>query len=344
MVLLHGVHIHLETCIVGCWFCRIAWYGWQWWQWFTRRPRQERVSHSAIRQHAMNTDLCLLKANGRNASYYGMGWRIVDKHRLTYSWSFIKFSTTVLVKDASRKDSIVRRKTHWHMSLVARIQMVKADKARAVEDLLLRLAQSNQLRNKVSEQQLIDLLGQINQQEPSASQTRIVVRCISPPQLFLCQYTKMWGVYSTIDVALMMILMMITISNWRRSKDKSHNIHIHIHIPQQSINKAFISNTFTSFFVPRSRVSFWLTSGLDALFDYPNVLHTWKEGKREREYGGRMTDGELQYTWITCWSVFCCCALTRERDLQQMAICFTLVRYMHRWTIQACAFHRAEWD
>ncbi|KAI9312948.1 PDCD5-related protein [Dichotomocladium elegans] len=57
---------------------------------------------------------------------------------------------------------------------LARIQMVKADKARAVEDLLLRLAQSNQLRNKVSEQQLIDLLGQINQQEPSASQTRIV--------------------------------------------------------------------------------------------------------------------------------------------------------------------------
>ncbi|KAJ8661536.1 hypothetical protein O0I10_002803 [Lichtheimia ornata] len=57
---------------------------------------------------------------------------------------------------------------------LARIHMVKADKARAVEDLLLRLAQSNQLRNKVSEQQLIDLLGQINQQEPSASQTRIV--------------------------------------------------------------------------------------------------------------------------------------------------------------------------
>lgn len=54
--------------------------------------------------------------------------------------------------------------------------MVKAEKARAVEDLLIRLAQSNQLRNKVSEQQLIDLLGQINQQEPSASQTRIVVR------------------------------------------------------------------------------------------------------------------------------------------------------------------------
>lgn len=53
--------------------------------------------------------------------------------------------------------------------------MVKADKARAVEDLLIRMAQSNQLRSKVTETQLIDLLGQINQQEPSSTQTRIVV-------------------------------------------------------------------------------------------------------------------------------------------------------------------------
>ncbi|KAI7870633.1 PDCD5-related protein [Spinellus fusiger] len=59
---------------------------------------------------------------------------------------------------------------------LARIHMVKADKARAVEDLLIRMAQSNQLRNKVTEQQLIDLLGQINQQEPSASKARIYNR------------------------------------------------------------------------------------------------------------------------------------------------------------------------
>ncbi|KAI9306762.1 PDCD5-related protein [Cunninghamella echinulata] len=57
---------------------------------------------------------------------------------------------------------------------LARIQMVKAEKARAVEDLLIRMAQTNQLRNKVTESQLIDLLEQINQQEPSASQTRVV--------------------------------------------------------------------------------------------------------------------------------------------------------------------------
>jgi programmed cell death protein 5 len=57
---------------------------------------------------------------------------------------------------------------------VGRIQMVKADKARAVEDLLIRMAQSNQLRSKVTEKQLIDLLGQINQQDSTSSQTRIV--------------------------------------------------------------------------------------------------------------------------------------------------------------------------
>lgn len=59
--------------------------------------------------------------------------------------------------------------------IVGRIQMVKADKARAVEDLLIRMAQTNQLRSKVTENQLIDLLGQINRQESSATSSRIVV-------------------------------------------------------------------------------------------------------------------------------------------------------------------------
>ncbi|CAO3649996.1 unnamed protein product [Mucor hiemalis] len=61
---------------------------------------------------------------------------------------------------------------------LGRIQMVKADKARAVEDFLIRMAQSNQLRNKVTEKQLIDLLGQINQQDSSSTQTRIVVKFV----------------------------------------------------------------------------------------------------------------------------------------------------------------------
>ncbi|KAI7905330.1 PDCD5-related protein [Cokeromyces recurvatus] len=57
---------------------------------------------------------------------------------------------------------------------LARIQMVKADKARAVEDLLIRMAQTNQLRSKVTEKQLIDLLSQISQQDSNSTQTRIV--------------------------------------------------------------------------------------------------------------------------------------------------------------------------
>ncbi|CEP08286.1 hypothetical protein [Parasitella parasitica] len=57
---------------------------------------------------------------------------------------------------------------------LGRIQMVKADKARAVEDLLIRMAQANQLRNKVTEQQLIDLLGQINQQDSSSNSRKVV--------------------------------------------------------------------------------------------------------------------------------------------------------------------------
>lgn len=52
--------------------------------------------------------------------------------------------------------------------------MVKADKARAVEDLLIRMAQGGQVRAKITEKQLIELLEQVNQQ--TKSETKIVVR------------------------------------------------------------------------------------------------------------------------------------------------------------------------
>lgn len=74
--------------------------------------------------------------------------------------------------------SLRKVETYALCLIVGRIQMVKADKARAVEDLLIRMAQSNQLRNKVTEKQLIDLLGQINQQDSSSTQTRIVVKFV----------------------------------------------------------------------------------------------------------------------------------------------------------------------
>ncbi|GBC05905.1 hypothetical protein RclHR1_00650024 [Rhizophagus clarus] len=55
---------------------------------------------------------------------------------------------------------------------LARISMVKAEKARAVEDLLIRMAQTGQLRGKVNESQLIEILEQINQQQKP--ETKIV--------------------------------------------------------------------------------------------------------------------------------------------------------------------------
>ncbi|KAJ3411349.1 hypothetical protein HDV05_002370 [Chytridiales sp. JEL 0842] len=47
---------------------------------------------------------------------------------------------------------------------LARISIVKPEKARAVEDLLIRMAQTGQIRDKVKESMLIDLLGQLNEQ------------------------------------------------------------------------------------------------------------------------------------------------------------------------------------
>ncbi|KAK6094826.1 hypothetical protein MT418_005098 [Batrachochytrium dendrobatidis] len=52
---------------------------------------------------------------------------------------------------------------------LARIKMVKGDKARAVEDMLIRMAQTGQIRGKVGESQLIDLLEQINTHQQSST-------------------------------------------------------------------------------------------------------------------------------------------------------------------------------
>ncbi|KAJ3191920.1 hypothetical protein HK101_007293 [Irineochytrium annulatum] len=54
-----------------------------------------------------------------------------------------------------------------------RISMVKADKARAVEDLLIRMAQAGQFRGKISEKMLIDLLEQLNDQQKAEPTVKI---------------------------------------------------------------------------------------------------------------------------------------------------------------------------
>ncbi|KAK8608097.1 hypothetical protein V6N13_023531 [Hibiscus sabdariffa] len=57
---------------------------------------------------------------------------------------------------------------------VARIALVKPEKARGVEDVLLRAAQMGQIVEKVSEEKLISLLEQINTQ--TTKQTKVTIQ------------------------------------------------------------------------------------------------------------------------------------------------------------------------
>ncbi|KAK3819500.1 MAG: PDCD5-related protein [Benniella sp.] len=50
---------------------------------------------------------------------------------------------------------------------LSRVAMVKPEKARAVEDMLIQLAQSGRLQSKVNEDRVIDLLGQLSEQTQS---------------------------------------------------------------------------------------------------------------------------------------------------------------------------------
>ncbi|GAA0184307.1 protein-binding activity modulator [Lithospermum erythrorhizon] len=57
---------------------------------------------------------------------------------------------------------------------LARIALVKPDKARGVEDLLMRAAQTGQITEKVSEEKLISFLEQINTQ--NSRQTKVTIQ------------------------------------------------------------------------------------------------------------------------------------------------------------------------
>ncbi|KAI0522846.1 hypothetical protein KFK09_005231 [Dendrobium nobile] len=57
---------------------------------------------------------------------------------------------------------------------LARIALVKPDKARGVEDVILRAAQTGQITEKVSEERLISILEQINTQ--TTKQTKITIQ------------------------------------------------------------------------------------------------------------------------------------------------------------------------
>lgn len=57
---------------------------------------------------------------------------------------------------------------------LARIALVKPDKAKGVEDVILRSAQYGQITEKVSEERLIQLLEQINEQ--TQKNTKVVIQ------------------------------------------------------------------------------------------------------------------------------------------------------------------------
>lgn len=61
------------------------------------------------------------------------------------------------------------------MFLVARIHLVKPERAKATEDYLLTMAKSGRLRERISEDMLIQLLEQVTKQEQSQS-TKVVVQ------------------------------------------------------------------------------------------------------------------------------------------------------------------------
>ncbi|KAL5990079.1 hypothetical protein ACLOJK_010976 [Asimina triloba] len=60
------------------------------------------------------------------------------------------------------------------ITAVARIALVKPEKARGVEDVVLRAAQMGQIAEKVSEERLISLLEQINTQ--TSKQTKVTIQ------------------------------------------------------------------------------------------------------------------------------------------------------------------------
>ncbi|MCD7461447.1 hypothetical protein HAX54_046136 [Datura stramonium] len=76
--------------------------------------------------------------------------------------------------DERRQMMLTQILTSEARARVARIALVKPDKARGVEDVILRAAQYGQITEKVSEQKLIELLEQINTQ--TSKQTKVTIQ------------------------------------------------------------------------------------------------------------------------------------------------------------------------
>ncbi|KAJ3130969.1 hypothetical protein HK100_007090 [Physocladia obscura] len=74
-----------------------------------------------------------------------------------------------------RRSMLVQLLDNGARERLSRISIVKPEKARAVEDLLIRMAQSGQLKGKINENMLIDLLEQLNEQQAAKVESKIKI-------------------------------------------------------------------------------------------------------------------------------------------------------------------------
>ncbi|KAI8902346.1 programmed cell death protein 5 [Globomyces pollinis-pini] len=85
--------------------------------------------------------------------------------------------------DEMRRNMIAQILTPDARERLARIRIVKEDKATGVEEMLIRMAKSGQIRGKVTETQLIDLLNQISEQNTVKTKIKFVRRTDSDDDL-----------------------------------------------------------------------------------------------------------------------------------------------------------------
>ncbi|KAK9320769.1 PDCD5-related protein [Lipomyces orientalis] len=77
-------------------------------------------------------------------------------------------------EDDARAEMIAQILTPAARERLSRIRIVRQQKAKGVEDLLIQMARTGQIRSRVDEDELISLLEQISKQESREHETKIV--------------------------------------------------------------------------------------------------------------------------------------------------------------------------
>ena len=78
-------------------------------------------------------------------------------------------SASDLLRCRPPRGGVAHSHPHPHTPAVARIALVKPEKARAIEDMIIGAARKGALKEKVSEDSLIGLLEQVNEQTQATS-------------------------------------------------------------------------------------------------------------------------------------------------------------------------------